>query len=119
LFESLPRGSAKVTLAPAEAARRALSEGDEVRIRNSFGSVLATLTISDEVPEGIASIPKGLWRRSTKNSWTANALVPDHVDALGGGACYNDARVEITKAGMGAAVADGVADTGRTTKDNP
>jgi anaerobic selenocysteine-containing dehydrogenase len=98
LFELTPNGSAKITIAPAEANRRGLRHGDEVCIRNSFGSVVAILAISDEVPEGVASMPKGLWRRSTKNSWTANALAPDHVDPLGGGACYNDARVEIEKA---------------------
>jgi anaerobic selenocysteine-containing dehydrogenase len=98
LFELTPKGSAKVTLAPAEANSRGLRHGDDVRIWNSFGSVLATLAVSDEVPAGVASMPKGLWRRHTKNSWTANALAPDHVDSLGGGACYNDARVEIGKA---------------------
>jgi anaerobic selenocysteine-containing dehydrogenase len=98
LFELMPRGSAKVALAPAEAERRGLREGDEVRVRNSFGSVLTTLTVSKDIPEGVASMPKGLWRKSTKNNWTANALAPDHVDAQGGGACYNDARVEIEKA---------------------
>ena len=56
----------------------------------------ATLAVSDELCAGIASMPKGLWRKSTLNGWTANALAPDHVDAQGGGACYNDARVEIT-----------------------
>jgi anaerobic selenocysteine-containing dehydrogenase len=98
MFESLPAGTAKVAVAPAEAQRRDLREGDEVRIRNSFGSVVAMLTISGDMPEGLACMPKGLWRRATKNTWTANALVPDHVDSLGGGACYNDARVEIEKA---------------------
>jgi anaerobic selenocysteine-containing dehydrogenase len=97
MFESLPAGSARVGIAPAEAGRRNLREGDEVRIRNSFGAVIATLTISRDLPEGVACMPKGLWRRSTKNGWTANALVPDHVDSTGGGACFNDARVEIEK----------------------
>jgi anaerobic selenocysteine-containing dehydrogenase len=98
LFESMPRGAAKVGIAPAEAERRGLREGDEVRVHNSFGSVIAILTLSNDIPNGIASLPKGLWRKATKNSWTANALAPDHVDPLGGGACYNDARVEIEKA---------------------
>ena len=97
LFESMPRGMAKITIAPGEASRRDLHDGDAVRLHNSLGSVIATLTISNDIPEGMASMPKGLWRRSTKNNWTANALAPDHVDASGGGACYNDARVEIEK----------------------
>jgi anaerobic selenocysteine-containing dehydrogenase len=97
LLESMPAGTAKVSVASAEARRRGLRDGDDVRVRNSFGSVIAAMHVTDDVPEGIASIPKGLWRKATKNSWTANALAPDHVDALGGGACYNDARVEIEK----------------------
>jgi anaerobic selenocysteine-containing dehydrogenase len=68
-------------------------------VRNSFGQVVATLAVSDDLPPGVASMPKGLWRRSTHNQWTANALAPDHVDTLGGGACYNDAGVEIEKEG--------------------
>ena len=95
LFEAMPSGSAKIAINSAEAHRRGLREGDAVRVRNSFGSVVATLTVSGDIPDGVASMPKGLWRRSTKNSWTANALAPDHVDPSGGGACYNDARVEI------------------------
>jgi anaerobic selenocysteine-containing dehydrogenase len=98
LFELVPDGSARVALSPIEANRRALREGDRVRVRNSFGEVVATLAVTDDVTPGVASMPKGLWRRSTLNGMTANALAPDHVDAQGGGACYNDARVEIEKA---------------------
>ena len=98
LFESMPPGGAKVVIAPSEARRRGLDEGDEVRLRNSFGSVVAIVAISAEVPDGVASMPKGLWRHATRNNWTPNALAPDHVDSLGGGACYNDARVEIERA---------------------
>ena len=39
------------------------------------------------------SLPKGLWRKSTYNGSTSNALVPDTLTDLGGGACFNDARV--------------------------
>jgi anaerobic selenocysteine-containing dehydrogenase len=98
LFEFLPEKSARVTIAPAEASLRGLRDGDRVRVRNSFGELRAILSVSDELPKGVASMPKGLWRKSTLNGWTANALAPDHVDTQGGGACYNDARVEIEKA---------------------
>ena len=97
LFEFAPEKGARVAIAPEEAARRGLRDGDPVRVRNSFGEVTATLAVSDELVPGVASMPKGLWRKSTLNGWTANALAPDHVDAQGGGACYNDARVEIDR----------------------
>lgn len=98
LYEESPSGSATLTVGPAEAGRRGLKQGDRVRISNSLGEVIATLEVSDDVPPGVASLPKGLWRRHTLNGWTSNALVPGHVDPIGGGACYNDARVEIAKA---------------------
>jgi anaerobic selenocysteine-containing dehydrogenase len=98
LFELTPEKSARVTLGPAEAAQRNLRDGDHVRLYNSFGEVLATLSVSDELPPGVAALPKGLWLRSTLNGRTSNALVPDHVDSIGGGACYNDARIEIERA---------------------
>ena len=36
--------------------------------------------------------------KSTYNGSTANALVPDTLTDLGGGACFNDARVQVALA---------------------
>ena len=44
-----------------------------------------------------SSLPKGLWSHNTDNGATANALAPDTLADLGGGACFNDARVEVAK----------------------
>jgi hypothetical protein len=44
------------------------------------------------------SLPKGLWRKHTANGLTANALAPDTLTDLGGGACFNDARVQVARA---------------------
>jgi len=49
------------------------------------------------VPAGVVVLPKGLWAKHTGNGATANALAPDSLTDLGGGACFNDARVEIEK----------------------
>jgi anaerobic selenocysteine-containing dehydrogenase len=53
--------------------------------------------IEATIREGTVSLPKGLWRKSTWNQMTSNALVPDSLTDLGGGACFNDARVEVAK----------------------
>jgi hypothetical protein len=45
----------------------------------------------------VVSLPKGLWRKHTRNGWTATALAPPEVDPIGQGACYNDARVEVSR----------------------
>ncbi len=42
-------------------------------------------------------MPKGVWRRHTANGFTSNALTPDTLADLGGGACFNDARVQVEK----------------------
>jgi anaerobic selenocysteine-containing dehydrogenase len=97
LFELAPEKSARIAICPAEAEKRGLRDGDRVRARNSFGEVHAILAVRDDLIPGLASMPKGLWRKSTLNGWTANALAPDHVDPIGGGACYNDARIEIER----------------------
>ena len=80
---------------PEDAAARELSEGDPIRIFNPRGEVRTTLHLDPNLRTGVVSLPKGLWRRATANGWTSNALISDHVDATGGGACYNDARVEV------------------------
>ena len=98
-FESRQDGSAEIALSPADAAARGIADGDAVRVENPRGAMEAVARIDPGLRRGVASCPKGLWRRATRNGWTTNALVPDHVDATGGGACYNDARVEIWKVG--------------------
>jgi anaerobic selenocysteine-containing dehydrogenase len=40
-------------------------------------------------------MPKGLWCRALPGGLTPNALAPDTLSDLAGGATFNDARVEI------------------------
>jgi anaerobic selenocysteine-containing dehydrogenase len=80
-----------------DARDRGIEEGDTVRIANEHGEVQCTVTLGEAIARGVVSLPKGLWRRSTFNESTANALVPDALTDLGGGACFNDARVEVTR----------------------
>ena len=49
--------------------------------------------------EGVVFLPKGLWSHNTESGTTANALSPDTLTDLGGGACFNDARVEVERLG--------------------
>ena len=56
-------------------------------------------SVSPLVKRGIVAVPKGVWRRNTKNGYTSNAMVPDSLADLGGGACFNDARVQVEKNG--------------------
>jgi len=91
----LPRPDVKLTMHPADAEARGLSENDQVRVFNDLGEVQCTLKVAPSIRPGTISLPKGIWRRSTRNSTTGTALVPDTLTDLGGGACFNDARVQV------------------------
>lgn len=88
-------GIAALKMHPDDARPRAIEDHDAVRIFNELGEVWCTVDITPEVPPGVVSLPKGLWARSTENGATANALAPDTLTDLGGGACFNDARVQV------------------------
>ena len=91
----LTRLDVKLTMHPADAAARGLDDNDLVRVFNDLGEVHCALQVSALVRPGTVSLPKGLWRRSTRNGLTSTALVPDTLTDLGGGACFNDARVQV------------------------
>jgi anaerobic selenocysteine-containing dehydrogenase len=91
----LPRPDVKLLMHPDDASVRDLGDGDSVRIFNELGEVHCALNVTVAIRAGTVSLPKGLWRRSTKNSFTATALAPDTLTDIGGGACFNDARVEV------------------------
>jgi len=87
----------RLTIHPADAAARRVTDGDTVRVFNELGEVVCRTHVSPSIREGVVSLPKGAWRKSSLNSFTATALCPDDVNVVGGGACFNDARVEVEK----------------------
>jgi anaerobic selenocysteine-containing dehydrogenase len=93
----LPRPTVSLLMHPADAASRRLTDGDPIRVFNELGEVQCALKVEATIREGTVSLPKGLWRKSTWNQTTGNTLVPDSLTDLGGGACFNDARVEVAR----------------------
>lgn len=88
---------ASLEMHPSDAGRRDLSTGDTVRVFNDLGEVHCPVRINPDMKPGTVGLPKGLWRKSTMNGSTANALVADSSTDLGGGACFNDTRVDVTR----------------------
>jgi anaerobic selenocysteine-containing dehydrogenase len=82
---------------PQDAAARGISDGDRVRVFNDRGEVLCRGRVRDRVRPGVIVIPKGAWRASSANGRTSTALCPAHVEPVAGGACFNDARVEVER----------------------
>ncbi len=97
-LSELPRPAVRLLMHPDDAAERGLADGDEVRIFNALGEVRCAVQIGGWIRPGTVALPKGLWRKHTANGYTATALAPDTLSDLGGGACFNDARVQVAKA---------------------
>jgi anaerobic selenocysteine-containing dehydrogenase len=96
-FGQLDRRIARLSMHPSDAAARGVADGDVVRIWNDSGEVRCPAQISDETRPGVVVLPKGLWSHQTLDGNTANALVPDTLADLGGGATFNDARVQVER----------------------
>jgi anaerobic selenocysteine-containing dehydrogenase len=95
----LPRTDVVVEINPSDAEARQIEDRDEVRLFNEQGEVRLMARVTHLVRPGTVSMPKGVWRRHTSNGWTSNVLVPDTLADLGGGACFNDTRIDVEKAG--------------------
>ena len=94
-LSELPRPEVRLLMHPADAAERGLEDGGAVRVFNALGEVHCNLQVGAWIRPGTVVLPKGLWRKHTANGYTANALAPDTLTDLGGGACFNDARVQV------------------------
>ncbi len=97
-FGQLRTAPASLDLSAADARARGIASGDAVRVWNDQGEVLCVAKINADLRDGVCVLPKGLWRKHTKNGFTANALVPAAFADLGGQAAYNDARVQVARA---------------------
>ena len=64
-------------------------------IWNDLGEVRVPARVSQNVRPGVVFLPKGLWSKHTLSGTTSNALSPDTFTDIGGGACFNDARVQV------------------------
>ena len=91
-------GSATVTLHPADAAARGLSQGDRVVVANDTGSLTMQLRLSDEVQPGVAHSPKGRWPKREPVDANVNVLNPGRQADLGGSSAVHSVEVSIRRA---------------------
>jgi anaerobic selenocysteine-containing dehydrogenase len=99
MLGELRKRAAVLQMNPADGAARGLATDDPVRVFNDLGEVHCAVALNPDIRQGTVSLAKGLWRKSTYNGSTSNALVPDTLTDLGAGACFNDARVEVASLG--------------------
>ncbi|HEU5181353.1 MAG TPA: molybdopterin-dependent oxidoreductase [Candidatus Polarisedimenticolia bacterium] len=97
MFGQMWKGPARIDIHPDDAAERGISDQDVVRVFNDAGEVHLAARCTPAVRRGVLVIPKGLWLRHTLNGATSNTLAPDSLADFGGGACFNDARVQVER----------------------
>jgi anaerobic selenocysteine-containing dehydrogenase len=97
-FGQLRKGEAFAELAAEDAGLRKIADGDAIRIWNDLGEVTCRAKVSAHVRAGVVVLAKGLWRFHTRNGQSSNALIPSTLTDIAGGACYNDARVQVERA---------------------
>ncbi|MDH3314352.1 MAG: molybdopterin-dependent oxidoreductase [Gammaproteobacteria bacterium] len=96
-FGGLETGREEVLeMHPADAAARGLEHGALVRVYNDLGEVRLMLCVTEVIRVGVVCAFKGAWMRTSGNGQTISSLAPSHLADLCKGACYNDARVEVT-----------------------
>ena len=87
-----------ISMHPRDAAQRKLIDTKRVIVRNDVAEIEIDLVIDETLRPGVCFMPKGLWLRATQTGLTSNAFAPDELNDLASGACFNDARVEVTVA---------------------
>lgn len=96
-FGQLRTAPATLDLSAADAAARGIKSGDAIRVFNERGEVHCVARVTTDLREGVCLMPKGLWRKHSRNGYTSNALIPPAVADLGGQGAFNDARVQVEK----------------------
>jgi len=81
---------------PDDAASRKLEDNSVIKVWNDLGHVHLKLKITDKVRTGSVYSPKGAWFKTSDTGQTLSALIPGDKADICEGACYNDARVEVT-----------------------
>ena len=92
------QGTPTVMLAPDDAARRGIGDGDAVRVESPRGAARFTAHITDATRPGVAVIEGIWWHRFHPGGLGVNVLTDDRVADMGGGPAFHSNLVEVTRA---------------------
>lgn len=82
---------------PEDAAARGIADGDEVTVWNDRGSYDVTASVTDKMLPGTV-VSQGLWWQQEDGKRTrANALTPDRIADMGGGAVFFSTVVDVKR----------------------
>ena len=98
-FGQLHRDIVPLQMHPTDADHRGIADGEHVRVFNELGELQTSVRVTEDVRPGVVLLPKGLWSHNTLDGNTSNMLTPDALTDLGGGAVFNDTRVDVEPLG--------------------
>jgi anaerobic selenocysteine-containing dehydrogenase len=90
-------GPPTVALHPVDAAARGLQEGDAALLANETGRMELLVTLSEDVPPGVALSYKGRWPKQEEPAANVNALNPGHKTDMGESTSVHSVEVAVTR----------------------
>jgi anaerobic selenocysteine-containing dehydrogenase len=91
-------GPATVALHPLDAAEHGLAEGDEVVLSNEIGQLRMPVTLSTDIPRGVALSHKGRWPNREDSRANVNVLNPGRRADMGDSTAVHSIEVFVTAA---------------------
>ncbi|WP_078553614.1 molybdopterin-dependent oxidoreductase [Bacillus alkalicellulosilyticus] len=79
-----------------DADRLGIENGEKVKISNHRGECMIMASVGDSVLPGVV-VSQGLWADKDGENYFVNALTPDRLSDMGGGATFFSGRVNINK----------------------
>ncbi len=90
-------GTFYLDLHKQDADARGVADGDQVKVYNDHGQVIATARIKNKVRQGVVCMPQGFWPSLLKGGSSVNALTNDRLTDIGEGSALQETRVEVIK----------------------
>ena len=90
-------GSPECVIHPDDAAPRAISDGDEVEIRNDRGAFKVVARVKDDIRRGVIWAPSVWWTKLAPDGRNANQTTSQRETDMGGGATFYDNQVEVSR----------------------
>jgi len=91
-------GFPTLDISKQDAAKRSIADGDKVNVKNEYGTVVLKARIRNRVRPGVVVMPHGYWPSLVEGNASSHAMTNDLLSDLGGGAAFQDCRVEVIKA---------------------
>jgi anaerobic selenocysteine-containing dehydrogenase len=88
-------GELTVFVHPDEARARSLADRTRVRVQSETGELEALLTLTHDVPLGVAYLPKGRWPKQEPGTVNVNVLNPSRASDMGASATFHGTEVTL------------------------